>query len=76
MFFDYTHWDGIDKEEDKILFNKFINRLYFSSTTLSTVGYGDIVPKSNSNKIITIFIHIIILLTVIEFIHIDFYKKK
>ena len=33
--------------------NKFGNRLYFSIVTGSTVGYGDIYPKSKGAKIIT-----------------------
>lgn len=73
MQYDYTHWNGINKYHDRTLLSKFLNRLYFSSTTLSTVGYGDISPKSDSNKLITIFIHIIILTTVVQFIRIDFF---
>ena len=31
----------------------WIDAYYFSVTTLSTVGYGDIVPKSNGEKLFT-----------------------
>lgn len=35
---------------------KFITSCYFSITTLSTVGYGDLFPISNAEKIIGIMI--------------------
>jgi len=72
MFFDYNHWIGIDKEKDKNLFTKFIDRLYFTSTTIATIGYGEIAPKSNITRIITIIIHIIIIVALIDFIQISF----
>jgi voltage-gated potassium channel len=33
----------------------WINAYYFSVVTLSTVGYGDIVPHTNAGKIFTTF---------------------
>lgn len=35
---------------------KFITSCYFSITTLSTVGYGDLFPISNAEKIVGILI--------------------
>lgn len=35
------------------LIQKFFNRLYFSVTTGTTLGYGDIYPKSNSVKLLS-----------------------
>ncbi len=32
----------------------WIDALYFSSVSLSTVGYGDIVPKTNFGKLFTV----------------------
>ena len=48
---DPEDWNGMDEEDDP-LFKKLFNRLYFSLTTLTTVGYGDISPKSIKAKIV------------------------
>jgi len=34
---------------------KFINSAYFVAMTVTTIGYGDFVPKSDVGKIFTIF---------------------
>lgn len=34
---------------------RYLDALYFTSYTLTTVGYGDIVPKTDAGKIFTIF---------------------
>ena len=45
--------------------DKYIDHLYFSTTVMTTVGFGDIVPKSSLAKI-TVMIQelIVIILTV------------
>jgi hypothetical protein len=45
--FDSAHWKGIEPEDDVNAFERFMTRLYFTSSTMSTVGYGDIVPKTH-----------------------------
>ena len=65
--FDHTHWNGLDKKNDNTFGKRLINRLYFSTTTLSTAGYGDITPKTISAKIIVMIMQLVILIGIIEF---------
>ena len=44
------HWKGLTEANDKTLFDKFFNRLYFSLTTMTTIGYGDIAPVSKTAR--------------------------
>ena len=48
------HWKGIDFDNDRTLFDKFFNRLYFSLTTMTTIGYGDISPVSKTARSIVL----------------------
>ena len=34
---------------------KYLDAFYFSASTITTVGYGDITPKTDSGKLFTIF---------------------
>jgi hypothetical protein len=38
---------------------KYINSIYFACTTMLTIGYGDISPKSVGEKCVTIVIEIV-----------------
>ena len=58
--FDYTHWNGIHEEEDKSIIKKIFNRYYFLTSTISSVGYGDISPKSYSCRAIVSILHLIV----------------
>ena len=40
--------------DGSMVFNSFLDALYWSTTTLTTIGYGDIYPVSDAGKIITI----------------------
>lgn len=48
------HWKGIQDDHDITLFDKFFNRLYFSLTTMTTIGYGDIAPVSKRARSIVL----------------------
>jgi ABC-type cobalt transport system substrate-binding protein len=66
--FDYSHWNGIEEEEDKNIIKKIFNRYYFITTTISSVGYGDINPKSYSCKLLISFLHILITIQIINLV--------
>ena len=55
---DANEFNGLDEESDGLL--KYFNRLYFTMTTMSTVGYGDISPASVRAKIITMVLQALI----------------
>ncbi|MEW6722340.1 MAG: potassium channel family protein [Candidatus Micrarchaeota archaeon] len=42
----YMHFEGLG----------IIDAIYFTSTTITTVGYGDIAPKTNEGKLFTVFV--------------------
>jgi len=63
-FLDHTHFKGIDEFHDKDPLNKFKTRLYFSTTNFSTIGYGDISPKSDTARLICIIIHFMVILSI------------
>ena len=64
--FDHTHWNGISEEEDDTVKKKFFNRLYFVSSTYSTVGYGDISPKSINCRIAAIVLQSLLVAEIVQ----------
>lgn len=57
----------------------WVDCLYFSVVTLTTVGYGDIAPTTTGGKIFTIFYIILglgIILNFIEIIHLHYENQK
>jgi len=57
----------------------WIDCLYFSVVTITTVGYGDIAPTTSAGKIFTIFYIIVglgIILNFIEIIHLHYEEEK
>ena len=48
MIFGYESkkWNGLSEEEDDTFIKNFFNRFYFSTITFTTIGYGDIYPKT------------------------------
>tara|TARA_Y100000817_G_scaffold313611_1_gene310119 strand:+ start:1572 stop:1883 length:312 start_codon:yes stop_codon:yes gene_type:complete len=65
---DPEEWNGIDPETDKTLLEKFFNRLYFTTITFSTIGYGDISPKSNKLRALTILFALAMIIEFFTFI--------
>lgn len=63
-FLDAGHFRGINPATDHGT-QRVLNRLYFSTNTCSTIGYGDIVPTSVAARTIcfiisaSIYMHII-----------------
>ena len=57
-------WYGIKEKEIN-----YLDSLYYTIVTFSTIGYGDITPQSNRAKIITIIIIFGLLLNI--YIQID-----
>lgn len=64
--YDYTNWNGISEEEDSTFYKRFFNRFYFTSTTYSTAGYGDIYPKTPKARLIVIILQTFIILEIIS----------
>jgi len=62
-FFDHNHFNGFNKEDDEE--SKFINRLYFTMTTFSSTGYGDISPNSTEIKIISMLLQFILVIAML-----------
>jgi len=58
--YDHTHFKGFDEEDDKG--GKILNRLYFTMTTFSSTGYGDISPNSNELKVLSMILQFILVI--------------
>ena len=46
------YWDGIENEDKKYL-NTFIDSFYFTVCTHTSLGFGDITPKSRMIRLVT-----------------------
>lgn len=53
-------------EKKKMKKKNFINRLYFTMTTFSSTGYGDISPKTNEVKIFAMILQFILVVSILS----------
>lgn len=58
---DASHFNGLDKKLDENIFGAFFQRFYFITTTITTIGYGDISPASiRARAILLVYIIVIV----------------
>lgn len=46
----FTSWTGVDEKVPKHTFGRYILSLYFSIYTITTIGYGDVVPGTTLER--------------------------
>ena len=61
-------WNGIEEEKDKTLLQKLFNRFYFSMVSFSTIGLGDISPKTIIIRSIMIIYMIFVTVPIYDFL--------
>lgn len=50
----FLHLDPTVSSDSDLIWNQYLTAVYWSMTTLTTVGYGDITPAANGEKAFTI----------------------
>jgi hypothetical protein len=68
FLWDTKHWNGIDPKEDMTLLDKAFNRMYFIISTHSSVGYGDISPKTKLARCIIMVQMVMVIVQVLEMV--------
>jgi hypothetical protein len=63
---DSHHFGGISVAADKNFTHAFFNRLYFTVTTFTTIGLGDITPASVRARGVVMFIALIFLVVILQ----------
>lgn len=63
---DHRNFHGIKRNEDIYWWDAFLNRFYFVLITISTIGYGDITPRTKRAKLLTIAIILVIMVAVLK----------
>lgn len=65
---DSAHFNGIAAQDDSTLAQKLANRAYYTLTVLSTVGFGDISPKSKTCRSVTSILLLAVLVQIATFL--------
>jgi hypothetical protein len=60
------NWLKSINKEDAAPFTKYIYSVYFTGTTMFTVGYGDIIPKNEVEIVVILLIQVLGTLFLIE----------
>lgn len=63
---DARHFTGISASTDAHLVRAFFDRLYFTITTFTTIGLGDITPASIRARSVVMFIALVFLVVVLK----------
>lgn len=64
--YDSKDWNGLEEEQDKTLSQKIFNRCYLSMISVSTIGFGDITPRTPVLKCIMMIYSLLILLHIYD----------
>ena len=65
--FDHSHWAGLDENNDKTTMDKIFNRFYFTMTTFSSAGYGDISPQSKEARTVAMLVQLLMTVAILDF---------
>jgi len=65
LFFDRQSFRGLSEEDENSIYKRYFNRLYFTVSTLSSTGYGDVTAHSPEIKCISLGLQFILILSVI-----------
>ena len=66
--YDTNSWNGIEEQQDDTFIKKFGNRMYFTIISFSSIGYGDITPKTAWLKTLTSLLAMIIIIELMTFV--------
>jgi len=66
LFFDHSHFNGLNNENDKLFADKLFNRIYYTITVLSSSSTGK-TPEANTRElqIISMLLQLILISSVI-----------
>ena len=66
--YDTKSWNGLEEQQDDTFAKKLGNRMYFTIISFSSIGYGDITPKTGLLKAITSILAMIVIIELMSFV--------